>query len=148
VKSNLLYQTISLDRRIIDDWKDIQLNTRKNTGRQDLIITPIYYFGFNTFSERGILLEARGIGFAKYAPDLYKQTLNRVKDYNIDLFDYKNYSQLEGDLKEIYLGFDENDFLRLSKKYEAEYLVTEKRQRLNFPVIYENNNFILYRLQD
>jgi len=38
-------------------------------------------------------------------------------------------------------------FLEVTKKYDTDYVVVEKPKELSLPLVYENQNFILYSLK-
>lgn len=133
-------------------WREAQMWARANTPKDALFITPPHIWGlYNTewrvFSQRSTLATHSDLleialvpGYAaewrtrfdKLAPGARSQLKPYFFD-NQEIIAAAFYS-LTGD-----------DIQRIATEYGVSYLVVEKPHSYNFPVVYENQEFIIYQ---
>ena len=50
-------------------------------------------------------------------------------------------------MEQAFYSLSADDLLRVARQYGASYLVVEKPHRQDFPVVYENEQFVIYDLR-
>lgn len=127
-------------------WVDIQLYAREHIPKDALFIVPPYLEGFTVFSMRSILGDWIIGTTCVWGDNEYaSEWLKRMKMLGWDC------SHVIKDLIEIKEGYNSlstEEILQVAKEYNASHLVFEKIRRLHLPVIYENKQFTLYRVED
>lgn len=125
----------------------------QNTPKDSLIITPPYTWWFynaewRVLSERSNLVSLSDLLEVAFSPRHLKWWQPRFEDvapgaitqFKGDVFDNIKITKIAfGKLKT-------EDFARIAIKYKARYLVVEKINKYNFPLIYENNKYSVYQL--
>ncbi|MBI5352439.1 MAG: hypothetical protein HZB50_07355 [Chloroflexi bacterium] len=135
-------------------WTQTQDWARNNTPRDAMFITPPeilshYIPDWCTFSERGTLATLVEI-FEFPHPDYFPSWQERfealapgaINQFNGNYFDTFTFT------KEAFYSLKPEDYLRIAQKYQASYLVIEKPHLQPFPVVYENEGFAVYNLQN
>ena len=111
-------------------WIQAQLWAKEHTARDAVFLVPWKKAGFPVFSQRSIVGDWKSGGDVKFSPVF----AHKWWEWRSDLGGFD--------------GFDTEEFCRLNKKYQFHYIVTEKTRALRFPVIYENQEFSIYRYVD
>jgi hypothetical protein len=134
-------------------WTQTQDWARNNTPRDAMFITPPeilshYIPDWRTFSERGTLATLVEI-FEFPHPDYYpywQERFEALAPGAINQFN-GNYIDTFTITRNAYYSLKSEDFLRIAEKYKIRYLVIEKPHFQPFPVVYENEGFVVYDLQ-
>jgi hypothetical protein len=113
----------------LSDWIDIQQWCQANTPLDTKFLVPRDIQGFRTHSQRSIVGDWKDGAPCVFSERYAKKWWARMED-------------LRG-----YDSFDDARFNQLKKKYGASFAVTRKSQRLNFPITYQNNGFVVYVLR-
>jgi hypothetical protein len=108
-------------------WLQVQLWAKENTAKDAVFLVPWKRSGFPVFSHRGIVGDWKSGGDSKFSFVFAQKWQEWKSDF--------------GNSKE----FRTREFCHLGKKYRFQYIVTERGQRLQFPVVYENQEFAIYR---
>lgn len=112
------------------DWIDVQQWCRANTPTDAMFLVPRDIQGFRTHSHRSIVADWKDGAPGVFSEGYAKRWWSRMEELNG------------------YDSFDETRFKQLSEKYKASFAVTRKSQRLNLPIVYQNNGFIVYSLDN
>jgi len=134
-------------------WTQTQDWARNNTPRDAMFITPPeilshYTPDWRTFSERGTLATLVEI-FEFPHPDYFPSWQERFETLApgaIDQFN-GNYIDTFAFTKNAYYSLKPEDYRRIADRYKVRYLVIEKPHVQPFPVVYENEGFVVYDLQ-
>jgi hypothetical protein len=134
-------------------WTQTQDWARNNTPRNATFITPPEIFShyipdWRTFSERGTLATLVEIyefphpGFFPYWVERFEALApGAINQFNGNYLDTFNIT------KDAYYSLMPEDYLRIAQKYKIRYLVIEKPHLQPFPVVYENEGFVVYDMQ-
>ena len=135
------------------DWTEVQDWARDNTPREAMFITPPHIFmhyipDWRTFSERGTLATLVEIfefphpGYLSYWQERFETiapgVIERFNGNYIDTFKFT---------REAYYSLTPQEYLGAAQKYGCRYLVVEKPHVQPFPVVYQNEGFVVYDLQ-
>ena len=110
------------------DWIDVQQWCRANTPIDAMFFVPPAIQGFRVHSQRAIVGD-----WKDGAPCVFSERYAR------------NWWARMEELR-AYDSFDEARLKQLKRKYEASFAVMRKSQKLNFPIVYHNNGFVVYAL--
>lgn len=135
-------------------WYDAQIWARDNTARDAVFITPpqiwwLYESDWRVFSERstvGTLSELLEAAFAPEYVDYWKPRFEAVAPGALARFQGNFFENLDL-TAQAYYSLSSADLLRVAHTYTASYLVVEKPHWHEFPVVYENAEFIIYDLR-
>lgn len=127
-----------------NNWEDAQLWALHNTPKNAVFITPPHLTGFRVYSERSTVVDCddRGQSNPHYIHGY--EWINRVKIVC-------NESSFQVPC-EVYCnsGYKKNlevDFFKLASMYNISYIVVEKPKNLNFNLVYENEDFRIYKIK-
>lgn len=130
-----------------------QLWAKNNTPKEVLFITPpAYWWWYNVEwrvgSERGTVVILSDILEAAFSPSYTKKWESRFEDVAPGAL-----AQFKGDaLKnrematKAYKSLSTEDVIRIGKKYQASYFVTDKSKSYDLSKVYENEEYIIYKL--
>lgn len=134
-------------------WQEAQVWARENTPVDAMFITPPHIWGlyetdWRVFSKRGTLVTYSDLLEVALAPNYSEECRKRFdqlapgaraqfKDY---FFDNQEITAAA------YYSLTEDNIRRIATEYNASYLVVEKPHTYRFPIAYENQEFIIYRL--
>ncbi|MCX7918519.1 MAG: hypothetical protein N3A72_02695 [bacterium] len=126
----------------ITAWEDVQRWAKEHSDKHSLWITPIYLSGFRVDSQRSTLVEwkdgALSVFNAGYAQEWYQ----RLQAFGITV-------QTPVALQPIlYRNLAESQFSTIAEKYNAQFVVVEKPQKLSFPLVYTNTQFNVYQVSE
>jgi hypothetical protein len=133
-----------------DDFEDVQRWMRQNTSPSEVVISPPYLYGFRLYSERTVVGEWLDTVLGVLDEAYTKKILERMTDLcNSEIFghcdgEYGYTCQML--CRDQYNALDEGNFVEISQKYNASYVVVEKSKQLEFPPLYENEGFKVYRI--
>ncbi|MBD3183419.1 hypothetical protein GF312_14065 [Candidatus Poribacteria bacterium] len=126
---NQITQIVNLPGKLpYSDWVDVQRWCKENTPVDALHLVVRNTGGFRIHSQRAIVGDWKDGAPCVFSEKYAKKWWARMQE-------------LKG-----YDSFDEEKFKELKEKYGASIAVTRKSQKLNFPIMYQNNGFIVYRL--
>lgn len=134
-------------------WTETQDWARENTPREAMFITPpqmlLHYIpDWRTFSERGTLatlVEIFEFPHPDYIP-YWQERFETIAPGAIARFD-GNYFDTFKFTREAYYSLAPQEYLRAAQKYACRYLVVEKPHMQPFPIVYQNDGFVIYDLQ-
>ena len=110
------------------DWIDVQQWCQANTQIDAVFFVPRDIQGFRTHSRRSIVGD-----WKDGAPCIFSERYANKW--------WARMEELSG-----YDSFDEARFNQFKEKYGAIFAVTRESQQLNFPIVYQNNGFVVYEL--
>ncbi len=123
------YPNVLFNLDIFGDWRQVQLWAKANTPLAAVFLVPPNWSGFRSFSERGIIADAKDGGAIFYS---------------------ENYSlawQSRMDALTNYQLFSTADFIKLQALYRFDYLiVTRNSPPLNLEEVYRNQQFSVYKM--
>ena len=109
-------------------WHDVQTWAKLNTPIDAVFAVSPNSAGFRSFSERGIIADTKDGGAVFYSPEYAQNCHARIRA----LDNYQN--------------FKEVDFIKLQERYYFDYLVVDKSQALSFELVYQNQDFLIYKM--
>lgn len=127
--------------KYVNDWIAAQKWAKNNTSQDSIFIVPTYLNGFRFYSERPQVVNWEDGGTGFYARSYMLEWWERMQDFGITSTSYGLGKQMS-----IYNSLTEKEFYRISKKYNAKYVIKENKKELNLPVVFSNENFSVYRL--
>ena len=134
-------------------WTQTQDWARNSTARDAMFITPPeilshYIPDWRTFSERGTLatlVEVFEFPHPDYFP-AWRERFEALAPGAIDRFN-GNYLDTFTFTRDAYYSLKAKDYLFIADKYNVRYLVIEKPHSQPFPIVYENEGFVVYDMQ-
>lgn len=111
-----------------NDWIDVGEWCKANTPIDATFFVPTYTKGFRTYSQRGSVGDRKDGAPCVFSERYAKEWWMRMTD--LDKYDALN----------------EAKFKQLAEKYRADFVITRRGHRLNFPVLYQNNAYTVYAL--
>jgi hypothetical protein len=135
-------------------WYATQRWARENTPRDALFLTPpekwwLYDSDWRAFSERSTVVTHAELLMVALAPSYFpewRERFEQVAPGAIEQFG-GNFFDNQRLIGEAYNTLTAADFARIAQRYGASYLVMEKPNLRAFPVVYENEKFIVYALR-
>lgn len=138
---------------IKDDLYKAEIWAKKNTPIESVfIVPPTLWWFYNTewrvISERSIIASFSDILEIAFLPSYTKKWIprfnmiapNTLDKFNGDIFNnYKIVSKS-------YNSLSKQNIINIARKYNASYFISERSNRYDFPVIYQNAKFIIYQL--
>ena len=138
---------------IKDDSYDVQMWAKNNTAKDVIFITPpalwwFYNLEWRVISERSTVSTLSELLEGAFLPsyiDYWRPRFEDVAPGALIQFSVDPLKNIEI-TKKAYNFLSEKDVIRISKKYNAKYFVSEKPYRYSFPMVYQNNHFNIYVL--
>jgi len=137
----------------ISDWVDVQNWARENTLKESIFITPpqevgLYQPDWRVFSERGTVASLYDVFEIALKPDYYETWKPRFESLAPNAQDdfRGNYFENQMITRKAFIGLKTDQILMIAKRYDANYLVTEKETEHDLPVIYENGQYRIYKI--
>jgi hypothetical protein len=135
------------------DWVDAQEWARQNAPRNAVFITPpekgsLYEPEWRVFSERSSVVSIYDIFEIALRPDYLDTWLERFEllaPGAEQLFN-GNYFETKALTSQAFYTLTNQELLQAARSFEAGYLVVEKPHRRDFPLLYENEGYIIYQL--
>lgn len=127
--------------------KDLQYWLKDNAPMGRLVVQPPEAGIWSGLSERGDTFSYKEIAYQIYMPYLREEILKRTKDYVDDPLGFSDGKSLENAMIKSYNSWDEAKFKVIGMKYESDFAVVGKDKDLRFPLLYENKEFRVYRIQ-
>tara|TARA_Y100000310_G_C20698521_1_gene827477 strand:+ start:381 stop:2309 length:1929 start_codon:yes stop_codon:yes gene_type:complete len=130
-----------------NDFEDVQLWAKENTKNGAIFVTPPYIFGFRGFSERSIvgdcidLAPANPVCIHGYIAIKRMEALCDTEFTDFDIC-------REDNCRLKYNNLPEEKLLDISNKYESSYIVIEKPWSKNLDLVYENDKFRVYKVNN
>jgi hypothetical protein len=120
---------------------DIAVQIRILTEKDALFVHPQNYIELRYYAKRNSFVDYKIMPLRKHEIMIWWERLSYVYGYNykdtkINKLDFAN---------EYYKSLKEEDFEKL-KKYGVQYILTFKDHNLNFPVLCQNDEYIVYSL--
>lgn len=135
------------------NWYRTQIWATENTSKKTKFIIPPYIWWFYTTdwrvgAKRPVVTSLSELLEAAFSPDYYSYWKERFSDLApgaIERFNGDYFGNIKITKKSFY-SLSTNDFKKIAKKYNADYLVIEKPFQYPFEKVYENSGFVIYRL--
>jgi|GEM_PF-2823589 len=176
VKRGGLAQITTLETSVENDWRAVQLWAGNSTAQDASFIVPVNMGGFRTYSRRSVFVEWNDGAAMHWRAGFEKSWAERLErlgytqremlavpgifaginrgGFLIDKLFSGNAERLSdpfilqsGYLTTLrYKQQDENVFLSIKRDYGTDYVVEPVSRKLNFPLVYENGTFRVYRI--
>lgn len=132
---------------------DMEVWAKNNTRKDAIFITPphdwwLYSPEWRAVAERSTVVTLYDQLELAFAPDytgLWKSRFRDIAPGAMEKFNGNVFENLTI-TKQAYYALTTSDFRRLAKKYNASYLLVEKQYTYDLPVVYENSDYVLYKL--
>jgi hypothetical protein len=122
----------------LDPWADVQFAARNISHRDDLFIVPPLHNDFYHYSLRAVLGDWAEGSTLLYLDNRYtEEWFERMRDLGWT----EPYNAESG-----FNNLSTEDILRIGRKYNAQFVVTEKPKEFDLPMVYANSRFMLYRI--
>lgn len=136
-------------------WVDVQLWAKENTPVDAYFITPPHIFSeyvpdWRVFSERSTVVTLPELAEVPFYPDYLPDWEARFEDVApgaISRFNYNRFTSVVYTAEAFY-SLSSDDLLRVARKYHTPYLVVEKPHLHDFPLAYQNAEFVVYDLSE
>lgn len=140
------------------DWKAAQVWARENTAINSVFIVPVNMHGFRVYSQRPVFTEwtdGAAMHWSAGFEDIWVSRLEKLGFTRQEMLqNHKSFGGLgrysSGFEKEMatlrYAEQGEQVFSRIKDEYGASYVVEAAWRQLNFPLVYENHSFRIYRI--
>lgn len=136
-------------------WEDAQFWARDNTARDALFITPpqtwwLYQTDWRVFSERSSVATLSELLEAAFAPeyiDHWQPRFEAVAPGALAHF-RGNYFENKAITRAAFYSLTTDQLVRLAGDYGADYLVVEKPNTRELPLVYENDGYAVYEFLD
>ena len=110
-----------------------------------LIVVPFYEYDFEFYTKHRTFVTG-GTGYYRNSYNKSAHSSNFAHIVENDL----NYTKEKGrkglTWQKVWRSVDENLIRKWNKEYGVTHVIREKELRLNFPVIYENEHYVVYKL--
>jgi hypothetical protein len=136
-------------------WHRAQIWARDHTPKEALFITPLHKWWFyeadwRVFSERAQVASLTDMLEIAIVPDYFQTWTKRFDDlapgaraqFQGDPFDNRQITA------RAYASLSDADLLQLARAYGATYVVVEKPHLRPWPVVYENEGYLIYQVGD
>ena len=134
-------------------WLDAQEWARENTPRETVFITPpekggIYEPEWRVFSERSSVVSVIDLLEVALAPQYLDTWTERFEALAPGVIEQFTGIYFESDAlaSHAFYSLSDQALLKVADIYQAGYLVVEKPHVRDFPLIYENQDYIIYQL--
>lgn len=134
-------------------YYDVQIWARNNTSKDSIFIIPPYPWLFFDYewrvgSERSIIADLGDLGEIAINPQYLSLWLPRFKTLAPGaLLQFKgNVFENKKIIKKAFYALRTNDFKNIAEKYGASYLVVEKHYTYDFPEVFENSGYRVYKI--
>ncbi|MBN1431061.1 MAG: hypothetical protein JXB07_22015 [Anaerolineae bacterium] len=135
-------------------WVDAQLWAKEHTPLDTNFITPPHIFSeyvpdWRVFSERSTIATLPELQEVPFEPDYLPGWMERFEAVAPGAIEHFNYNRFATTIytAEAFYGLSSEALLDVAREYHASYLVVEKPHLHDFPIVYENADFIIYDLQ-
>lgn len=136
-----------------DDNYDVQMWAKNNTAKDAIFITPpalwwFYDLEWRVISERSTVSTLSELLEGAFLPSYISYWRPRFEDVAPGALAQFSANSLKNHLitKKAYNSLSEKDVIKISQKYNAKYFISEKPFLFSFPIVYENNHFVVYVL--
>ena len=133
-----------------DSYYEVLDWIRAHTDEKDSFFTPPYLLKFRVYSRRASFFTEYLGGLSLFSQSLATLHYRRVKDLFNGENDADSLLRRINDvyaLRELYLQIPTERFVWLKEKYpDIDYVLTEKKHPLKFDKVYENNQFVIYKI--
>ena len=114
-------------------------------GVYTALVTPFKKGDFNFFLNHNTFIDSytpyyRFLNYEFY--DHFQKIFEKDLNYSIEKL------RGDGSWADLWINVDENVIHKWIKEYKVTHLIREKNYLLDFPIIYNNQNYILYDLQN
>lgn len=128
--------------RVADDWQLLCNWIKEHTPEDTVFITPPYKEDFRLRAERAIVVDFKSFAFQEKDAQEWRERLFNLTSH----IAYQKRGNRYQEMRLGYTSLSEQAFMELAKKYRADFVVMEKPNHLEFPTVYENSSYILYRV--
>lgn len=134
-------------------WYDVQVWARTNTSKDTIFITPPYKWWFfdhewRVVSERSTVSTLSELLEAAFSPEYipyWQERFESVAPGALAQFKGNTFDTIQI-TKKAYYSLQEEDIRGIAQKYHATYFVVEKPHVYQFPIAFENVEFVVYRV--
>lgn len=149
---NIWQPSINITSKGLKSYQ-VQIWAKNNTKKDDIFIVPphlwhFYQLDWRVISERTPVVLFSELLEAAFEPQYiayWQKRFNDIAPNAMEKFTNNPFENLNI-AKNAFYSNTENKFLALAAKYQARYLVVEKPYSYNFPQVYEDDFFRVYRL--
>jgi hypothetical protein len=136
-----------------DGWYAAQTWARSNTPQQAVFITPpqiqgYYQSGWRVFSERATVVAASDLTDVAYSPGYlatWQPRFEAVAPGALARFNGDPTHNMAVTAQAFY-GLTDGQLMSIAREYGARYVVVEKPHLRPWPVVYQNQGFVIYDL--
>jgi hypothetical protein len=123
--------------------REIALQAKILTDKNAVFVIPFENTDFKYWSERSVFVDYKSIAHQKAALSEWYERIQKIYDVNFN--DYRKKLNINDLANRHWLDKSENDFINLQKD-GVTHILTFKKHRLNLPILFENKDWILYKI--
>mgnify|MGYP001037350090 FL=1 len=135
------------------NWVEAQAWARQNTPHNAVFITPpekgsLFEAEWRVFSERSSVVSLYDLFEIALRPDYlepWRERFDRLAPGAEQQFN-GNYFESKALTRQAYYALTDQEILQAARRIGADYLVVEKPHSRDFPLLYENDGFSIYKL--
>ena len=132
-------------------WYQVQLWAKNNTPKDAIFITPPQRWGFymvewRVGSERSTVVTLSELLEGAFEPNYisyWKPRFNSLAPGMINSFNGDFFTTLNK-VDKSYASLSKEKIIKIANTYNASFIVTEKPQHFDFPLVFENKEFFVY----
>lgn len=122
---------------------DIYSCIKENTEADSIFITPPYFSDFRLGANRATIVDFKSFPFADKSIIGWRE---RIRDVTNDA-EFIFRGARSDEIRNGFLTLSDEDAIRISEKYNAAYIFSEKEHVFNFDIICENSKYNVYKIQ-
>lgn len=134
-----------LPKKDFSAWVDIAYWAKEHTYKNAVFIAPPHLEGFRIYSDRAIVANFKACPYLEKDAEEWKKRLDDLTNSDISKFKEKGWNLLPI-IENKYNNLSINNIFKISRKYQARYIIMTNKRPLNFQQLYKNQEFSLYRI--
>ncbi len=119
---------------------------KENTLQNSLFLYPVECGGFRNIAQRSVFVDFKYGVLTPYSIEFSQEWFDRVKALNPGRVNYSHKTFYQDFISD-YDNLSEERVRLLDEKYDIDYAVFKKEKNMTFPVVYENEEYVVYDLR-
>ena len=117
---------------------------KENTPKDSIFLIPPNYYDFRLIAQRAVVVDIFGLMYYDlYAQEYYERMMIATNNRLSGNYEFDSYKETE----EGYYSLKELQIINISRRYNVSFVLS-KNKNLTFPIIYDNEDFIIYDVRN